>query len=86
MGEKWMAHANQVLRLAQQNPRAIRFRFLEERRGRSRPLAGNLIDTGDSEYGYTADLGLDEVNRKKEVLQLLPYTINAVDGDRREAL
>ena len=98
MGKKWMAHANQVLRLAKRNLLAIRFRFLEEvvvdlpRQaagkvvGGARELAVDLIDTGDSEYGYTADLGLDEVNRKKEVLQLLPYTVNAVDGDRREAL
>ena len=49
-------------------------------------FALHLIDTSDLQYGHTADLIVDEVHRKKGVLQPLPCTAGVVDGDWWETL
>ena len=46
----------------------------------ARQFALDLIDTSDLHYGHTADLGVDEVQRKKGVATLA-YTARVVDGD-----
>ena len=98
MGKNWMQEANWLLRLVHWILRAIRFRFpedvvdnlLQQASGKldreARQLALDLIDTSDLQYGYTADLGVDEVHSKKGVLQPVSYAAGVVDGDWWEAL
>ena len=83
--EKNRTHkSNRLLRQVHRNLPAIRFRFLEDvvdhlvqqASGKldreARQFALDLIDTSDLHYGHTSDLGVDEVQRKKGVLQPVP--------------
>ena len=93
MEKNRMHEANRLLREVHRNPRAIRFRVPEnglhdllqqasgKLDGEARQFGLDLIGTSDLKYGHTADLGVNEVHRKKGVLQPLPCTAREVDGD-----
>ena len=92
-GKNWMHEANRVLLQVHRNLRAIRLRFPEhavdnllQQANRildweTRQFALDLIDSSDLKDRHNAHLGVDEVHRKKGVLQHLPYKARVVDGD-----
>ena len=97
-GKSSTQEGNRLLRLVHPTLRAIRFCLPEDMLGdllhqasmkldqEARQLALDLIDTTDLQYGYAADLRVDEVHRKKGVLQPLPYAEGVVDGNWWDAL